>query len=391
MEIASLQDFIDLVREVWEDGVFGIQITDTLLALLVFAAFLLFRNLLTRFVVAACKRAAARTEVTIDERVVEALEQPIRFVPVVMGVFFATSIVQVESGTEAFFRTVNRSLVAFTLFWSFYRLVDPVGHVLMHARGILTRSMIEWIQKAARVAFVALGAATILEMWGIAVAPIIAGLGLFGVAVALGAQDLFKNLISGLFVIGERRFHPGDWIHVDGVVEGIVEDIGFRTTTVRRFDKAPVFVPNSKLSDTAVTNFSRMTHRRIRWILGVEYRTSLEQLREIRDGIERYLLESPEFAHPPEVPTFVRIDAFGDSSIDILLYAFTRTTHWGEWLEIKERLAYEIKKIVEGAGAGFAFPSRSLYLETLPDAPEVFPLSRPEGTAQAVAADRSRV
>jgi len=378
MDIASFRDFIELVRDVWEDGVFGIQMSDTLLALLVFAVFLLLRNLLTRFVIAACKRAAARTQVKIDEQVLAALEPPIRFLPLVMGFFFATSVLDIEAEAEAFFDSVNRSLVTFTLFWGFYRLVEPVGQVLMHARGVLTGPMIAWIQKAARVAFVALGAATILEMWGIAVAPIIAGLGLFGVAVALGAQDLFKNLISGLFVIGERRFHPGDWIHVEGVVEGTVEEIGFRTTTVRRFDKAPVFVPNSKLSDT-----TRMTHRRIRWILGVEYRTTLEQLREIRDGIERYILESEDFAHPPEVPTFVRIDAFSDSSIDILLYAFTRTTKWGEWLAIKENLAYEIKRIVEGAGAGFAFPSRSLYLETLPDSPEVFPLSPPKGSSEA--------
>jgi len=391
MDIASFRDFVELVREVWTEGVFGIQMTDTLLALLILAGFLLFRNLLTRFVLAACRRAAARTEVTLDEHILAALEPPLRFVPIVMGIFFATSVLEVESDAESFFQTANRSLVTFTLFWSFYRLVDPVGHLLMHARGVLTRPMIEWIQKAARVAFVALGAATILEMWGIAVAPIIAGLGLFGVAVALGAQDLFKNLISGLFVIGERRFHPGDWILVDGVVEGTVEEIGFRTTKVRRFDKSPVFVPNSKLSDTAVTNFSRMTHRRIHWMIGVEYRTTLEQLREIRDGIERYILENKEFASPGEVPTFVRVDGFSDSSIDILLYAFTRTIVWGEWLQIKEDLAYEIKRIVEGAGAGFAFPSRSLYLETLPEAPEVFPLSKPEGAAQAIAADRSGV
>src|SRR5690606_27552327 len=148
-----------------------------------------------------------------------------------------------------------------------------------------TRPMVEWLVKAAKVAFVVLGVATILELWGIAVGPIIAGLGLFGVAVALGAQDLFKNLIAGLFVIGERRFFPGDWIHVDGVVEGTVQEIGFRTTTVRRFDRAPVYVPNARLADNAVTNFTRMSHRRIRWMVGVKYRTTLEQLREIRDGI----------------------------------------------------------------------------------------------------------
>lgn len=372
MEIASFSDFIDLVREVWTEGVFGVPIADSLLALAVFGFFLLIRNLFTRFVIGATRRATARTETNVDDRVLEALQPPLRFVPVVMGVFFATSILDVEPSTDAFFHTLNRSLVAFTLFWAFFRAVGPLGELLMKARGVLTRPMVEWLVKAAKVAFIALGTATILEMWGIAVAPIIAGLGLFGVAVALGAQDLFKNLIAGLFVIGERRFQPGDWIFVDDVVEGTVEQIGFRTTMVRRFDKAPVYVPNSRLADSAVTNFSRMTHRRIKWIIGLEYRTTMAQLRDIRDAIEARILGSAEFAQPPEVPTFVRIDSFNDSSIDLLLYCFTRTTNWGEWLAIKEALALDIKGIVEGAGAGFAFPSRSLYLETMPDAPEVF-------------------
>jgi MscS family membrane protein len=385
MDIATLREFWDLVVLVWQEGVYGVNIAETLVALLIFAMFMVFRNLLSRFVLRLLRRAASRTRTEVDNRIVDALYEPIRFIPVVMGVFFALSVLDVEEGTREFFYNVNRSLIAFTLFWAFYRITTPVSTVLLKAEGVLTRPMVEWIVKAAKIAFIVLGVATVLELWGIAVGPIIAGLGLFGVAVALGAQDLFKNLIAGLFVIGERRFHPGDWINVDGVVEGTVQQIGFRTTTVRRFDRAPVYVPNGRLADNAVTNFSRMSHRRIRWMVGVEYRTSLEQLRQIRDGIERYILDCEEIADPSEVPTFVRIDSFNDSSIDILVYCFTNTIVWGDWLEIKERLAYAIKEIVEGAGTGFAFPSRSIYLETLPDAPEVFPLSPPPGKAPASA------
>ncbi|MFX3658063.1 MAG: mechanosensitive ion channel family protein [bacterium] len=377
MQISSFKDFWDLVVDVWQHGVLGVQISDTLMALTILGFFLLIRNLFTRLVLKVLNRATERTHTDIDDRILRALSPPIRFVPVVMGVFFATSALDVGEDTEAFFYNVNRSLVAFTLFWAFYRSASPVGHLLLQTRSFFTDAMVSWTVKVAKVIFVLLGAATILELWGIAVGPVIAGLGLFGVAVALGAQDLFKNLIAGLFVIGERRFNVGDWIHVDGIVEGTVLQVGFRTTTVQRFDRAPVYVPNSKLADSAVTNFSRMTHRRIRWIIGVEYRTSVDQLRQIRDRIERYVHDSDEFADPSEVSTFVRIDSFSDSSIDILLYCFTRTTVWGEWLEIKERLAYEIKNIVLEAGTGFAFPSRSLYLESMPDAPEVFPLSPP--------------
>jgi len=175
----------------------------------------------------------------------------------------------------------------------------------------------------------------------------------------------------------EQRFQNGDWTLADGVVEGFVENIGLRTTKVRRFDKAPVYVPNSQLADNAVTNYSQMTYRRISWIVGLEYRTSIDQLRRIRDDIENRILTNNDFAHPPEVPTFVRVDKFNDSSIDLLVYCFTRTTDWGEWLKIKESLSFAIKDIVERAGSGFAFPSRSLYVEAMPVGTELFPLQKP--------------
>lgn len=385
MEIASIGDFGELLVDVWQHGVYGIDFAHILAAILVFLLALAFRNLFTRHVLDALRRAAQKTNTQLDDIVLDAIHKPLRFVPVVLGVFFATSVLKVDEALANFFYNINRSLVVFTLFWTFHQLTGPLSLILQRANNFLTGAMIDWIVKIARVLFIVVGVATILELWGIAVGPIIAGLGLFGVAVALGAQDLFKNLIAGFFVIGERRFQPGDWINVEGIVEGTVLQIGFRTTTVRRFDRAPVYVPNARLADNAVTNFSRMTHRRIRWMLGLEYRTTLEQLRQIRDAIEDYILSSDEFAKPDEVATFVRIDSFNDSSIDILLYCFTHTTVWGDWLEIKERLAYRIKEIVEGAGAGFAFPSRSLYLENQADAPEVYPLSPPPDATRAEA------
>jgi MscS family membrane protein len=294
-------------------------------------------------------------------------------VPVVVGAFFVDEYLAPAGAYANIGDMFVRSLVAFNIFWILYRAVEPLKFVLAGIEKIFTPAIAEWLIKAIKVLIAFIGAATILEIWGIQVGPILAGLGLVGVAVALGAQDLFRNLIAGILVLAERRFSQGDWILVDGVVEGIVESIGFRSSVIRRFDKAPVFVPNSKLSDNSLTNFSQMTHRRIYWMIGVEYRTTVDQLRQIRDQIEAYVIDGDEFANPSDVATFVRIDRFGDSSIDIMLYCFTRTTNWGEWLEIKERLAYRIKDIVEGAGTGFAFPSRSVYVETVPyGTPEPF-------------------
>ena len=368
----TLSALLRPVAEIWETHVVGLQVGAVAGAVLVFAVCLLLRGVFTRVVVRRLALWAERTESRLDDEAITALEPPLRFVPLVIGLFLAKAILPFAGLAERIADDLLRSLAAFVLFWALYRLAEPLRGLAARVEEKIGAEVVDWSIRGLKIAFVAIGAITVLEIWGIEVGPILAGLGLIGVAVALGAQDLFRNLIAGLLIIGERRLAHGEWIKIDGGVEGTVEAIGFRSTRVRQFDKAPIYVPNSKLSDTAVVNYTRMTHRRIYWMIGVEYRTTVEQLRQIRDGIETFLLEDDAFAHPPEVPTFVRIDRFSDSSIDIMVYCFTVTTSWGEWLAIKERLAYRIKSIVEEAGSDFAFPSRTLYVGSGGDAPEIF-------------------
>lgn len=366
----------EMVVEVWTHGFMGIDIGSIIVALLIFGAFLLIRGIFSRIVLNRLRAYAALSTNRMDDKIVDALIPPVKFIPVILGIFFASQYLDLSPELETFIYKIERSLIAFTIFWAIHRAADPVSHSVKKLEKLLSKAMLQWVFKALKVMIVFIGAAVILEMWGIAVGPLLAGLGLFGAAVALGAQDLFKNLIGGITILAEKRFAPNEWIVVDGVVEGVVEEIGFRSTKIRRFDKAPMHVPNAQLSDAALTNFSRMTHRRIKWVIGVEYRTTVEQLKIIRDGIMNYILETDEICNPEDVHThtFVRIDSFNNSSIDILVYCFTKTTVWGEWLEVKEKLAMRVKEIVEDeAGAGFAFPSQSLYLEKWPgDTAEIF-------------------
>ena len=369
----QLADFWSLIQDVWVSGVAGVDFGRILAAIGILLVFFVLRGLFTHFVLGSLRRLANRTDSALDDMVLEALYGPVRLIPVILGLFIALDYLQLQDPYTAFSAQLIRTLVVFDLFWALYRVTGPVSSTLKKLEELLTREMVDWLISFLHITVIFIGAAAILEIWGIKIGPILAGLGLFGVAVALGAQDLFKNLIGGILVIAEKRMRVGDWILVDGLVEGTVESIGFRSTLVRRFDKAPVYVPNAKLSDNAVINFSAMTHRRIKWMIGIEYNATIEQLRDIRDAIESYILGNPKFASPSDVATFVRIDRFSDSSIDILLYCFTKTTNWGEWLRIKEDLAYRVKEIVENAGTGFAFPSRSLYIETVPgDAPDIF-------------------
>lgn len=363
-----------LVMDVWNGGLMGVDIGKIIIAIAIFFIFLLIRGIFSRYVLSYLHKWAAKSTTRLDDKIVEALIPPIKFIPIILGIFFASQYMGLNEQASAFVVNIERSLIAFTIFWALHRTLEPLSHGLNRLEKILSRAMMSWMFKTMKVLVVFIGGAVILELWGIAVGPLLAGLGLFGAAVALGAQDLFKNLIGGITIIAEKRFHPSEWIMVDGVVEGIVEEIGFRSTRVRRFDKAPVHVPNASLSDTVVTNFSRMTHRRIKWAIGVEYSANVEQLQIIRDEIMNYIVENDKFASPQDVSTFVRVDSFNASSIDFLVYCFTKTTVWGEWLEIKEEFAMKIKEIVEEkAGSAFAFPSQSIYIENLPsEAPEVF-------------------
>jgi MscS family membrane protein len=362
--VAQVQDLWSIVMDVWQTSFLGVSVGHGMAALGVLLLGILVRGLVAHWLLAFLRRMSERTETKIDDAVVAALEGPAKLVPVIVSLFFAINILQLGGDGALRGHQFVQSLVVIALFWALHNAVGPLSHALESSRSSLTPVMVDWMTKALRIVFMIVGAAAVLQVWDIPVAGIVAGFGLFGVAIGLGAQDLFKNLISGILILTEKRFLPGDWILVDGVVEGTVEEINFRSTVVRRFDKGPVYVPNSKLSDNAVTNFSRMTHRRIKWAIGVRYDTTSEQLREIRDKVLAYLAENPAFAAPPEVATFMRVDAFGPSSIDFLLYCFTKTTNWGEWLERKEELAIFLKETVEAAGTEFAFPSTSVYLES---------------------------
>jgi len=369
----KIDKFWQVVVDVWQQGLFGITIGRIVIALLIFFIFLFLRQLLARFIINRLKAIAKKTRFQFDDEIVEALQKPFAFIPVILGFFFATEYLLLDDRLESIADDILRSLIIYVIFWSLVRLVQPLSFLFNQLEELFSPTMVEWLLKGIRICFILIGAATVLQTWGIQVLPLLAGLGVVSVAVALGAQDLFKNLIAGILIIGEHRFNPGDWIKVENEVEGTVESIGFRSTVVRRFDKAPVYVPNAKLSDNSAINFSAMTHRRIYWMITIEYCATVQQLRQIRDDIEKYIYNSEDFAKPPEVPTFVRIDRFSDSSIDIMVYCFTKTTSWGKWLAIKENLAFGIKGIVEGAGTDFAFPSQSLYIESIPtEAAEIF-------------------
>tara|TARA_Y100001935_G_C17259474_1_gene485537 strand:- start:115 stop:1206 length:1092 start_codon:yes stop_codon:yes gene_type:complete len=358
-----LENFKNLFIDVWSKGISGVNISEIIIAILIFLFFLFLRGIFSKFVIKRLESYVSKTSNNFDNSLVFSMEGPAKFFPVVLGFFISTSYLTIESDAADFIETVNRSLITILIFWTFHQIIGPLSVVIKSVGDLISRDLVNWIIKAIKVLILILGIAAVLELWGIKIGPIIAGLGLFGVAVALGAQDLFKNLISGILVLVERRFQVGDWIYVEGVIEGTVESIGFRSTVVRRFDKSLATIPNFQFAEKAVINNSQITNRRIHWLIGLEYRTSSKQLTDIKSEIENYIKNSEHFTTSGDTILSVKIDQFAASSIDIKLICFTKTKHYLEWMKVKDILAVEIKNIVEKNKASFAFPSTSIYVE----------------------------
>ena len=244
MEI--INNFSGIFFSVWKQGILGVDIFQILIGIGIFFIFLVFRGLISKLIIKKLEIISKRTTNKLDDTFVHALVGPARFLPIVLGFFIASYYMTFSSEGREVVDTINRTLITILIFWVIHQIIEPISYILSGLDKLLTKELIGWIIKSLKILIFILGLAAVLELWGIKIGPIIAGLGLFGVAVALGAQDLFKNLISGILVLVEKRFKIGDWILVEGIIEGIVEKIGFRSTTqlenlINHLQSFPIF------------------------------------------------------------------------------------------------------------------------------------------------------
>ena len=342
---------------------FGINLSQILVFFILILITILFNSFIANFIVNRLKGFVDKTGNTIDDKLYQALIPPCKFLPIVI-IFFVLSInFDKDTNLGFYFSKLNNSFATIFVFWFMNRLLIPFSVFFKKLEKSLSKALVDWIINSLKYLIIFLGIAALLETWGIKVGPVIAGLGLLGVAVALGAQDLFKNLISGIMILMEKRFQIEDVIKVPGHTEGIVEQIGFRSTLIRKFDSTPITIPNYIFAEAPILNYTNRNYRRINWTIGLEYNSTLDQIKKLTEMISSYFKDNDDFMVDNNYKSFVRIEKFNDSSIDILVICFTSTKDWDKYLEIKEELAIKIKDSVEKIGLNFAFPSQSIYIE----------------------------
>jgi MscS family membrane protein len=303
-----------------------------------------------------------RTETDLDNRVADALNHPLRLT-VTLYLFLASSYwLRLAVPVQGFIVRAAHGLTVILVTWMLLRVVDILTRAAQERmlreerRGAV--SMVNLGRRAAKVVIVALGILGLLQNLGFNVTGIVAGLGIGGLAVALGAQKTLENLFGGVALTVDRPIRVGDFCRF-GDKTGTVEDVGLRSTRVRTPDGTVISVPNAELASIEIENFTVRDRFRLLAVLGVRYETRPDQLRRLVETIGAALAAHPKVA--PD-PLRVRFVGFGASSLEIEVLAFVVTQDVNEFYSVREELLLRIMDLVAEAGTSFAFPSQTLYL-----------------------------
>ena len=347
----------------WAMTLWGIPVANLLAAIVVFILFLLLRKVFTRIIIGFLSFLADKTETRVDDKVIDALKEPIRFAFIVIGVHLFFLLIFKENH---FIRLILESLIIITIFWAFIAIIEALKGVFYRysdTNAHLSRELSAFVVRIFKIVIFAIGLSTLLYTWGINVTALIASLGLGGLAFALAAKDAASNLFGSIALLMDKSIKVGEWVKI-GSVEGVVEDVGMRTTKIRSFQKSLITLPNQIVANSPIENFSRRGIRRIKMRIGLTYNTSSTQIEAISKEIREMLRSHPGISQKDTI--IVNFDTFGDSALNIFVYAFVNTAIWDRYLQTTEDINIKIMHIVEKHGSSFAFPSQSVYVETLP-------------------------
>jgi len=345
--------------------IYDIKVVDIIIAIGIFLIAYFTKAFLTKVVLKNLRRITSKTKNNADDKFIDIIEPPMKFSILILGFFLAEEWLDLEN-FQNIAQHIEKTLISFVIFWTLFRTVSQFAYIFKKFStkfGKELSSDIEnFIIKFLKVIIVLIGVMTILDSWGINVGAFVASLGLVGMAFALAAKDTAANLFGSLVIFSDKPFNKVDWILTPNV-EGTIESIGIRSTRVRTFAQALVSVPNAVIANSAITNWSKMGKRRIKMRLGLTYSTNTNQMENILKEL-RAMLENHPDIHKDTI--MVHFDEFQDSSLSLFCYFFTNTTVWSEYLQVREDVNLKMMKIVEQNGAGFAFPSQSIYLESTP-------------------------
>lgn len=324
--------------------------------------------LLTRLIAPLTRRTAT----DLDDLLLACIRKPLELLVLVLGLFVAVQILQlpaeptdIRGGAYA----LLRALITIAGGWALFNMAGVFGMYLedLSAKtdNDLDDHLVPFVRKSLRVFIVILAAIMVIQNLGYSTSGLLASLGIGGMALAFASKDALSNIFGSLMIIFDRPFKIGDAVTAGGM-EGVVEEVGFRSTKIRTHNKSLISVPNSLIANMPIDNITLSNKRRIRMTIGVTYDATPRQLRDLTARLRTLLRQ-----HPGLDPEAVQINFtdFGASSLDILIQCFTITPDWNEYMDVREEVCLQIMDVLEELGLDFAFPSRTVYLHQAGDRP----------------------
>ena len=355
-------DFNQFAADTWRYFVNEAWIVQVFI--LVFVTLLI--DWLQKRVIAKLQVRAEKTRLPWDSALVEAVGKPLTVLIWLIGITLAADIVKHETGAVIFeiVDPVREVGVIAVIGWFLVRFIQRAEmhflRIRIEAGMPVDRTTADAIAKLLRISVLITAFLVILQSLGYSISGVLAFGGVSGIVAGFAAKDLLANFFGGLMIYLDRPFEVGDWIRSpDKEIEGTVENIGWRLTRIRTFDKRPLYVPNSVFATIAVENPERMTNRRIYETIGIRYDDAGKMAAITRD-VKQMLRDHPEI--DTKQTMIVNFVAFAPSSLDFFVYTFTKTTEWIRFHEIKEDVMLKILEIIERHGAESAFPTSTIHI-----------------------------
>lgn len=315
------------------------------------------------------ERVTQRTNGIWDDALLEAARIPLRLLVWIIGLSVAAHILEAVQSSAIFAYVPFARKVAFIVVGTLF-LTRLIGYV---EKGLIDKSRMgkpidettaRAVAKLLRLSVIITSVLIVLQTLGYSISGVLAFGGIGGVAIGFASKDLLSNFFGGLMLYLDKPFSVGDWVRSpDRNIEGTVEDIGWRLTRIRTFDKRPLYIPNSMFASIVVENPSRMTHRRIYENLGIRYNDG-HCMADICNAVRQMLREHPDL--DTTQTQIVHFNAYGASHLEFMVYCFTKTTEWVKYHAVKEDVLLRIMQIVTNHGAEFAFPTQTLHLASAP-------------------------
>jgi len=343
-----------------------------LLVLLVFSIvfFTALANLIAGRIFKKLKTTSGKTGNLWDDALVYALVRPVKMLIWIIGLTIAAEFAFskiIENDGEKILGVVSsiRSVgVILCITWFCLRFVKYIeNNIFKNSKDDkikLDKTTASAIAKLVRVAIIITSLLIMMQTLGFSIGGILAFGGVGGIAIGYAAKDLLANFFGAIMIYLDRPFSVGDWIRSpDKAIEGTVEEIGWRQTRIRTFDKRPLYVPNSAFSTIVVENPSRMTNRRIYETIGVRY-DDIANVNKITEEVKNMLRTHDEIDEKQTL--IVNLNKFSESSVDFFVYTFTKTTDWIKFHEIKQEILLTIAEIIENNNSEIAFPTSTIHI-----------------------------